>query len=71
VLEGKVNTISQVPDANGIYYVQVSLSDTLITSYQKEIQLQQENSVIAETVTEDLRLIERFFYQFKEVFSRS
>lgn len=71
MLEGKVNTISQVPDANGIYYVQVSLSDTLITSYQKEIQLQQETSVIAETVTEDLRLIERFFYQFKEVFSRS
>jgi hypothetical protein len=71
VLEGKVNTISQVPDANGIYYVQVSLSDTLITSYEKEIQLQQETSVIAETVTEDLRLIERFFYQFKEVFSRS
>ncbi|WP_438968633.1 HlyD family efflux transporter periplasmic adaptor subunit [Nonlabens sp.] len=71
VLEGKVATISQVPDADGFYYVQVSLSDTLITSYKKEIQLQQETSVIAETVTEDLRLIERFFYQFKEVFSRS
>jgi hypothetical protein len=71
VPEGKVNIISQGPDANGIYYVQVSLSDTLITSYQKEIQLQQETSVIAETVTEDLRLIERFFYQIKEVFSRS
>ena len=71
VLEGKVATISQVPDADGFYYVQISLSDTLITSYKKEIQLQQETSVIAETVTEDLRLIERFFYQFKEVFSRS
>jgi multidrug resistance efflux pump len=71
VLEGKVTTISQVPDADGFYYVQISLSNTLITSYNKEIQLQQETSVIAETVTEDLRLIERFFYQFKEVFSRS
>jgi multidrug efflux pump subunit AcrA (membrane-fusion protein) len=71
VLEGKVNTISQTPDADGFYYVQVSLSDTLITSYKKEIQLQQETTVIAETITEDLRLIERFFYQFKEVFSRS
>ncbi|WP_213520674.1 HlyD family efflux transporter periplasmic adaptor subunit [Nonlabens sp.] len=51
VLEGKVATISQVPDADGFYYVQVSLQDTLITSYKKEIQLQQETSVIAETVT--------------------
>jgi multidrug resistance efflux pump len=71
VLEGEINTISQVPDADGFYYVQVSLSDTLITSYKKEIQLQQETSVVAETVTEDLRLIERFLYQFKEVFNRS
>jgi multidrug resistance efflux pump len=71
VLEGKVTTISQVPDADGFYYVQISLSNTLITSYNKEIQLQQETSVIAETVTEDLRLVERFFYQFKELFSRS
>jgi multidrug resistance efflux pump len=71
VIEGKVTTISQVPDADGFYYVQISLSNTLITSYNKEIQLQQETSVIAETVTEDLRLVERFFYQFKELFSRS
>lgn len=71
VLEGKVNTISQVPDKDGFYYVQITLADTLITSYKKEIKLQQETSVFAETVTEDLRLIERFFYQFKEVFSRS
>lgn len=71
VLEGKVTSISQVPDAAGFYYVQIALSDSLITSYQKEIKLRQETSVIAETVTEDLRLIERFFYQFKELFSRS
>ncbi|WP_298954139.1 HlyD family efflux transporter periplasmic adaptor subunit [uncultured Nonlabens sp.] len=71
VLEGKVNTISQVPDKEGFYYVQISLPDSLVTSYKKKIKLQQETSVIAETVTEDLRLIDRFFYQFKEVFSRS
>jgi multidrug resistance efflux pump len=71
VLEGKVTTISQVPDKDGFYYVQIALSDTLITSYKKELKLQQETSVIAETVTEDLRLIERFFYQFKDIFSRS
>lgn len=71
VLEGKVSTISQVPDADDFYYVQISLSDTLVTSYQKVIHLKQETSIVAEIVTEDLRLINRFFYQFKEVFSRS
>jgi ATP-binding cassette subfamily B protein len=39
VLAGEVSTISQIPDADGFYYVQVSLSDTLITSYTKEIKL--------------------------------
>lgn len=71
VVEGKVSSISQVPDKNGFYYVQVALSDSLITSYQNEIKLYQETKVVAETVTEDLRLLERFFYQFKELFSRS
>ena len=71
VVEGKVSSISQVPDKNGFYYVQVALSDSLITSYQNEIKLYQETKVVAETVTEDSRLLERFFYQFKELFSRS
>jgi multidrug resistance efflux pump len=71
VVEGKVSSISQVPDKNGFYYVQIALSDHLITSYQNEIKLYQETKVVAETVTEDLRLLERFFYQFKELFSRS
>jgi multidrug resistance efflux pump len=71
VVEGKVSSISQVPDKNGFYYVQIALSDSLITSYQNEIKLYQETKVVAETVTEDLRLLERFFYQFKELFSRS
>jgi multidrug resistance efflux pump len=71
VVEGKVTSISQVPDKNGFYYVQVALSDSLITSYQNEIKLYQETKVVAETVTKDSRLLERFFYQFKELFSRS
>jgi len=42
----------------------------LVTSYNKEIPFKQEMRGTAEIITEDLRLIERFFYQFKELVSR-
>lgn len=71
ILKGEVSTISQVQDQDGFYYVQIALPDTLTTSYNRVIYLKQETSVVAETVTEDLRLIHRFFYQFKELFARS
>ena len=39
-------------------------------AYDKEIEFKQEMRGTAEIITEDLRLIERFFYQLKDVFSR-
>ncbi|GER59498.1 hemolysin [Patiriisocius marinus] len=69
-LQGTVKNISLIPDVDGFYLIDVSLPSTLVTSYKKEIEFKQEMRGIAEIVTEDLRLIERFFYQFKEVFSR-
>lgn len=70
VLTGKVTKISVVPDGEGFYYVEVQLPEKLITSYNKEIPFKQEMFGTAEIITEDLRLLERLFYQFKEVFSR-
>src|SRR5690606_19107855 len=49
---------------------EVRLPKKLITSYNKEIPFKQEMFGPAEIVTENLRLLEWFFYQFKEVFSR-
>ncbi len=69
-LPGKVTNISLLPDNEGFYLIDVSLSLPLITSYNKEIVFKQEMRGVAEIITEDLRLIERFFYQFKEVFRR-
>jgi len=40
----------------------------LQTSYHKNIAFQQEMTGTADIVTEDLRLIERFLYQFRSVF---
>ena len=39
----------------------------MITNYEREIKFKQEMKGTAEIVTEDLRLIERFFYQIKDI----
>jgi multidrug efflux pump subunit AcrA (membrane-fusion protein) len=70
ILKGKVANISLVPDKDGFYLIDVSLPEKLITTYGKEIIFKQEMRGAAEIVTEDLRLIERFFYQLAEIFKR-
>ena len=70
VLKGTVTTISKISNKDGIYTIDVSLPETLITSYNKEIEFKQEMQGVAEIITEDLRLIERVFYQFKKIFKQ-
>ncbi len=67
-INGTIKKIALTSDKEGQYNVEVALSTPLITSYQKEIDFQQEMQGSAEIITEDLRLIERFFYQFRAVF---
>ena len=70
MLTGDVERISLVPDNDGFYLIDVSLPKKMVTTYSKEIEFRQEMRAQAEIITEDLRLIERFFYQFKEAFKR-
>jgi len=70
MLEGTVKSISLVPDNDGNYLIDVALPKKLITTYNKEIAFKQEMRGSAEIITENLRLIERFFYQIKNIFSR-
>lgn len=67
VLKGTVKSISQLPDDKGNYIVDVSLPHELVTSYGKRIIFKQEMLAQAEIITEDLRLLERLFYQFKNI----
>ncbi|MFK8103106.1 MAG: HlyD family secretion protein [Saprospiraceae bacterium] len=67
-LKGNISKISLVTDVEGRYSVEVTLPEKLITSYQKELVFRQEMQGQGEIITEDLRLIERFFYQLKEAF---
>jgi len=69
-LQGTISSISLTPNQEGQYLINVDLPPTLITSYNKTIPFKQEMSGSAEIVTEDLRLIERFFYQFKSAVNR-
>lgn len=68
VLKGTVKNISLIPNNEGLYLLDVVLTKKLITTYNKELEFKQEMQGIAEIITEDLRLIERVFYQFKEIF---
>ena len=66
-INGSVKTISVVPDEKGNYLIDVALPKKLVTTYDKTIEFKHEMKGTAEIVTEDLRLIERFFYQLKNI----
>ena len=70
IIKGKVKSISLTPDKDGNLLIDVSLPNGLKTSYKKDIAFQQEMSGNADIITEDLRLLERLLYQFKDVFRR-
>ncbi|WP_394757885.1 HlyD family secretion protein [Flavobacterium sp.] len=70
IIKGTINAISLTPDKDGNLLINVSLPKGLETSYKKQIIFQQEMSGTADIVTEDLRLIERLLYQFRDIFKR-
>uniref|UniRef100_UPI0025DAAF5D HlyD family secretion protein n=1 Tax=uncultured Chryseobacterium sp. TaxID=259322 RepID=UPI0025DAAF5D len=67
IIEGRVQNISMSPDDKGNYYVDVTLPKGLRTSYNKTLPFDKELRGNAEIVTQDLRLIERFFYQMRKL----
>lgn len=66
-LNGEILSISQIPDEQGNYLIDVELPQDLKTTYSKVIYFRQEMKGTADIVTEDLRLIERFFYQLRNI----
>jgi multidrug resistance efflux pump len=70
IIRGIVQKIALVPDKEGNLLIDVALPNGLATSYNKKIIFQQEMAGTADIVTEDLRLIERLLYQFRDLFRR-
>lgn len=70
IITGKIKAISLTPDKEGNLLIDVVLPNGLQTSYKKQIAFRQEMSGTADIVTKDARLIERFLYQFRDIFAR-
>lgn len=67
ILKGIVQNIALTPDKEGNLLIDIALPKGLETSYSKKIIFQQEMQGTADVVTEDLRLIERLLYQFRDL----
>lgn len=67
VVNGMVSSISLVPLEEN-YMVEITLPHGLVTNYKKTLPVSQEMQAQADIVTEDLRLIERFFMPLKKIF---
>lgn len=71
ILKGYVKKISLVPNEEGKLNLDIGLSDSkLITSYNKEIEFKHEMHGNGEIITDNLRLIERILFNFKEIVNR-
>lgn len=70
IVEGMVKTISEIPSNNNTYTIDISLPYGLKTSYKKELEFKQQMHGSTEIITEDLRLIQRVFYQFRTLWKK-
>lgn len=66
VVNGRVSVISLVPSEDN-YMVEIAFPDGLTTNYKKKLPVSHEMKATAEIVTEELRLIERFFQPLKRI----
>lgn len=70
LLRGTVQSVSEIPN-EAKYFVNIELPPSLITSQKKAIPFKQQLSGTTEIITEDLRLLERFFYEFRRLIRRT
>jgi len=68
ILEGVVQSITSVENEKGTFQVEIAIGNELISETGKKIDYQLGMSGTADIITEDLRLIERFFYRLKDLF---
>lgn len=66
IVEGRLSSISLVPTEDN-YMLEIVFPKGLITNYGKRLPVFYEMKATAEIVTDDLRLIERFFQPLKKI----
>jgi HlyD family secretion protein len=60
-VKGKIDFISNIPTDSG-YLAKLSLPNALTTSYQKEVQFREGLQAQGEIITQNMRLLQRFYY---------
>lgn len=66
-LIGQVESVSSVPTAEGFYVLEIKFPSGMRTNYEKVLPITQQMIGSADIITEDLRLIERFFMPVKKI----
>lgn len=64
---GKVESVSNIPTAEGFYIVEIDFPNGMKTNYGKILPITQQMQGNADIITDDLRLIERFFMPVKKL----
>ncbi|MEN8116492.1 MAG: HlyD family efflux transporter periplasmic adaptor subunit [Bacteroidota bacterium] len=64
LVRGKVKSVSLVPE-DSFYMVEVEFPNGLVTNYNNNLEMQSQLMGQAEIITEDLRLVQRFFNPLK------
>jgi HlyD family secretion protein len=71
-IEGKIATIAQLPSFDNSFFITtVNLPNGLKTNFNKNLSYKIGMTGTAEIITEDLRLVERLFYQIRRFFITS
>jgi multidrug resistance efflux pump len=66
-LIGRVESISSIPTVDGFYVLEVDFPNGMLTNYGKTLPITQQMLGIADVITEDLRLMERFFMPIRRM----
>lgn len=66
-LIGKVESISSIPNAEGFYVLEIGFPNGMQTHYGKTLPITQQMLGSADIITDDLRLLERFFMPVKKL----
>lgn len=69
-LEGRVERISDTPNADGNYLVQIHLPNGLVTNYGVQLPTNRQMQGSADIIIEDIRLLVRLFPPLKSILSR-
>jgi multidrug resistance efflux pump len=70
MVEGKIDFISEIPIKDSIFLGKILLPKGLVTNYGKKLTYKTGMTAQADIITEDSRLIERFFYNMRKALTR-